>query len=1016
MCSIIRRSTLLILIIATVVPVANAQYFGRNKVQYDQFDFSILDSERFDIYYYEEEAEAVQDAARMAERWYRRHSRTYLREFRETKPLIFYANDADFQQTNAIRGSIGQGTGGVTESLKERVIMPLTGLYSETDHVLGHELVHSFQYDIALNNTDTTGFALQLLPLWLVEGTAEYLSVGRDDPHTAMWLRDSAIRDDLPTIDQLTNSYKYFPYRFGQAYMAYVGGKYGDAAVANIYKLGGKVGLDSAFVYTVGLKPDSLSNEWIAAVKDAYLPLVENRVDPDSLGRLVVGKKIDGAGIHISPTISPDGKWIAFLSEKDIFNINLFIADAETGKIVKKLKSTNRDPHFDSIRFINSAGSWSPDGTRFAFVTFVQGDNELAIMDWRKGSIERRISIAGVTALSNPAWSPDGNQIAFSGMDGGISDLYIFDLPTNEVRQLTNDRFGDLQPTWSPDGKKIAFVSDRGENGTNFEELSFAKVRLAVIDVESEEIESIVPFPGARHHNPQYSPDGRSLFFISDYEGFKDVYRYDLGERATYRITNLKTGVSGITSLSPAMTVAAQSGRMAFSVFKNNEYDVFALESDETVGTRVDMNTERSMAGILPPRGSLNSGLVSNYLDDPLTGLPDPQEYPSRSYKPGLKLDFVAPPSVGVTAGGPFGTGVAGGVAFFFSDMLGNHNLAVVAQANGTFKDVGGEVSYINQKRRFNYGASAGHIPYLIGGALQFDNNQDGFVDQIDLIRQRIFIDRASINGSYPLSTTRRFDISSGFVRYGFDYEVERYFQNGEREKVKLDSPDPIYFFQGDLSFVGDYANFAFTSPVQGGRYRFSVSPFVGSESFLRVLADYRRYKFARPVTFAVRGLHVGNYFADDANPENSLFSQEYLGYSNSLTFLRGYSFSSFEVGECATTAPCVYDNLLGSRLALASAEVRLPVLGSRNFGLINFPYLPTEISLFTDAGLAWSKGEKPRLAWDREASRATPLVSSGVATRFNLLGYMVFEIYYAYPWQRESKGGHFGLQLIPGW
>ena len=71
--------------------------------------------------------------------------RTYLREFRKQKPVILYANDADFQQTNVIGGLIGQGTGGVTESLKERVVMPLTGLYAETDHDLGHELVHSFQ-------------------------------------------------------------------------------------------------------------------------------------------------------------------------------------------------------------------------------------------------------------------------------------------------------------------------------------------------------------------------------------------------------------------------------------------------------------------------------------------------------------------------------------------------------------------------------------------------------------------------------------------------------------------------------------------------------------------------------------------------------------------------------------------------------------------------------------------------------------------------------------------------------
>jgi hypothetical protein len=83
---------------------ASAQYFGQNKVQYDDFEFKTFRTENFDIYFYPEEREAVTDAGRMAERWYQRHSRTFLREFKERKPLIFYANSADFQQTNAVRG------------------------------------------------------------------------------------------------------------------------------------------------------------------------------------------------------------------------------------------------------------------------------------------------------------------------------------------------------------------------------------------------------------------------------------------------------------------------------------------------------------------------------------------------------------------------------------------------------------------------------------------------------------------------------------------------------------------------------------------------------------------------------------------------------------------------------------------------------------------------------------------------------------------------------------------------
>ena len=718
--------------------------------------------------------------------------------------------------------------------------------------------------------------------------------------------------------------------------------------------------------------------------------------------------------MNISPSISPDGKWIAFLSERDVFNINLFIADAETGKVVKRLKGSNSDPHFDAIRFINSAGSWSPDGRKFVFVTFVEGDNELSILDWNTGGIERRIAVDGVTAMSNPAWSPDGQSIVFTGLDGGISDLYLLDLQTNAVRQLTNDRFGDLQPAWSPDGKTIAFVSDRGPNGTDFEKLQYSDVRLSFYDLELDQINTVVPFDTGMSTNPQFSPDGRSVFFISDHDGFKDVYRYSLDNDNIYRVTEIATGVSGITSLSPAMSVASQSGRMVFSVFAENKYSVFALEQNELDGTIVNpLESISADARLLPPSSALYSGLVGNYLTDPTTGLPEANYSDAESYGPRLKLDYVAPPTVGVTAGGPFGTGVAGGIGLFFSDMLGNHNLTVVAQANGTFKDIGGQVAYLNQKNRFNYGGAIAHIPYLIASSQPFDSDGDNFIDGIDLIKQRIFVDQIDVLGSYPFSTTKRFDLSAGFVRYGFSFEVDRFDLTGftERERFDLEAPDPVYFAQTGAAFIGDFSVMGFTSPVSGGRYRLSVTPAIGSESFVRALVDYRRYRHIKPITVAVRGLHVGNYFAKEDPNDPSLFTQEYLGYSHSMTFIRGYSFSSFDPNEDFS-----FNNLLGSRIAIASAEVRIPLLGTKSFGILNFPYLPTEVTFFADGGLAWTKDKAPNFEFSRRPQERSPVVSTGISTRFNMFGYTVLELYYAYPWQRPDKGAHFGFQLIPGW
>ena len=151
------------------------------------------------------------------------------------QPLILYASGSHFRQTNAIEGDLGEGTGGVTEAYKRRIVLPFAGPIEATDHVLGHELVHAFQYDITGTNVNRGTPGALGLPLWFIEGMAEYLSVGPVDPLTAMWMREATRRESLPDIDKLDNP-KYFPYRYGQALWAFIAGKYGDGAVANMLR------------------------------------------------------------------------------------------------------------------------------------------------------------------------------------------------------------------------------------------------------------------------------------------------------------------------------------------------------------------------------------------------------------------------------------------------------------------------------------------------------------------------------------------------------------------------------------------------------------------------------------------------------------------------------------------------------------------------------------------------------------------------------------------------------------
>ncbi|MEP6729334.1 MAG: peptidase S9 [bacterium] len=990
-----------------------AQYFGRNKVQYEHFDFRIMRTPHFDLYFYPAESLVVHDAGRLAERWYARHSDSFRHTF-DRKSIVFYADQPDFQQTNVVGEELTEGTGGVTEGLRTRVVMPFTGIYADNDHVLGHELVHVFQYSVA--EAGPGGLQrLNALPLWLIEGMAEYFSLGRNNPLTAMWLRDAAEREKLPTIHQLNTDPRFFPYRYGQALWAYVGGRWGDRAVVDVYRTSLRIGFEDGIRRVLGVSTDSLSKDWIAATRRQYLPGLEGKTRPNQAGDPILQIDRKSGEMNLAPQVSPDGKLVAFFARRGLFEIELFVADAQTGHVIKKLAGPTSNSHFDAITFISSSGAWSPDNAKFAFIAQSEGNHEIALLDVGSGNIERRIRVPGVGAISNISWSPDGRTIAFSGQHGGLSDLYLLDIGSSSVRQLTNDRYADIQPTWSPDGKTLAFSSDRGPS-TNFETMIFSDLQLATIDVASGKVNVYSPFAHGKHLNPQYSPDGNNLFFISDQDGFCDVYRLEVASGAVFRVTNVSTGVSGITATSPAMSVAPSTGRMLFSVFEDQGYAVYALDASRTRGEPVNTTAVASNGGVLPPGDTPGRATVSNYLKDPLTGLATGNDFTVGTYHSSFSLDAVGQPSIGVSAGGPFGTGVAGGVSFLFGDQLSDRQIGVAVQANGTVQDIGGQVQYANLKNRWNWGASVEHIPYQYG---YYQNTQasNGLFQQ-DLVLQRVFLDQAGISTAYPFSSTRRLEFGAAATRVGYSTQVQSVLfdpftgQPVQQNVTSLPSFAPVYYGSGSIAYVGDNSYSAFTNPIEGSRYRFEVAPTVGTITYNALLADYRKYFFARPITLAFRGLHYGRYgrSSEDSTHMYPLFLGE-------ETLMRGYSVGSFDLNECEQQTCKVFDRLLGSRLAVVSAELRIPVLGVPEYGLLNFPYLPLTLSPFVDAGEAWGSGpgQSPTLSSNQSNFRI-PVVSTGISARVNLLGYAVIEAYYAHPFQRPGRNWVYGIQLAPGW
>jgi Tol biopolymer transport system component len=1015
-------TAVLFLVAASAAP-ASAQYFGRQKVMYDNFNWRVMETPQFRIHYYPQELEVTTDGARMAERWYTRLSRIFQHEFDEI-PLIFYADHPDFQQTNVIGQAIHQGTGGVTEGLRTRVIMPWTGTYAENDHVLGHELVHVFQYDLAQSPQGGGLMGLSRLPLWLIEGMAEYLSLGRVDAHTAMWMRDAAIRGELPSIRQLSTDPRFFPYRYGQALWAYVAGRWGDRAVTEVLRIATHAGFEEALVRVLGVGSEQLSQDWIAAIRADYLPLLEGKQRPLDAGRPVIYDEGPGAQ-NISPSISPDGRWVAYVGYENLLTPDLVLADAETGRLVRTLSSPQRDAHMDAISYLQSSGSWSPDGRFFAYIIFKDGDNQIDIVNTENANREHRLATPGVGGILHVAFSPDGQKLAFSGQAGGQSDIYLYDLSSRSMTQLTNDRFADFQPTWSPDGRTIAFSSDRGP-ATDFRRLTYGEMNLAMLDVATGSVRVLDIFDGTKHIDPHFTADGRGLYFVSDRDGISDIYRLDLETNRTYQVTRLATGVSGITALAPAITIA-NNGRMMFSAFEYGGNNIYSMDCSQPCGTEVPRVPQVGVppAAVLSPASAYGGGTVHGYLNDHDTGLPtEDTVFETTDYRAKIALDYLGPPSFGVGAS-DYGTYLSGGVSAYFGDMLGDHFLGTAIQANGTLKDVGGQAFYLNASNRLNWGASVGHIPYLTGFTTVSPGQNSTLV--LNQILDRIYIDQLSLITQYPFSMSRRVEFTVGGTRYSFDREIQRIQYNAvgqpisNVEVIDTTAPDPINFFEASLAWVGDNSYFGFVGPISGKRFRFQVTPTLGTLNFTTALADYRTYLFKNPFTLATRFMHYGRYGGDAeglADDGTQILSPLFLGQE---PFIRGYDRGSFTGNECKPTdespfACPVFDRLVGSKMALANIELRVPLLGFEQYGLINFPFLPTEVAPFIDAGLAWRSGDDVNLKFERNSLERVPVFSAGLSARVSLLGFAVLEAYYAYPFQRPDKGWHWGFQLYPGW
>lgn len=1049
-----------LLLLAILLPVlSQAQYFGQNKMRYKKLKFEVKETPHFELYSYLKNDSVNTWLAKEAEVWYGMHQQVFQDTFLRKNPIIIYNNHPEFQQTTAISGEISVGTGGVTEAFKQRVVMPLMQINQQTRHVLGHEMVHAFQYRVLMEGRDSTRLeSVANIPLWMVEGMAEYFSIGKKDAFTAMWMRDAYARNDIPSLKQLTEqSHQYFPYRYGQAFLAYIGATYGDTVIMPMFLETAKYGYEIAMKRVFGYDAQTMSTRWRSAMENSFKSLAKDTISRPVGQPLVTA--FNGGRMNVAPAISPDGRFLAFMSEKDLFGIDLFLADAKTGAILRKLGSRMTSKDIDEFSYLESAGDFSADSKQFAFSVFSAGKNKLMVVDVQTGKTLALEAMGDIVEFTNISFSPDGERVAFSGLKEGQSDIYTYNLKTKELKQLTNDKYSDFQPNFSPDGCSIVFSTDRVAYEADARAVDIP-MNLALLDVATYEVQNIPVFAGANNLNPNFSGDGEQIYFLSNADGYRNMFRYGLQTQVVEQMTDYFTGISGITEYSPAISISSDDD-VVYSYFKGNQYNIYKANVSEFSPQAVHAQEVNFDAAMLPPHVNRGVNIVNTNLQNfNLYARIDTSQIQQVPYRSKFKLDYLANSGVGMTVGSRYGAGMAGGLFGIFSDILGYNQIYSTLNVNGDIYDFGGQIAYINQRSRWNWGGAISHIPYMSGFNMYSMRDIDNSgVEQrvLDTYFIRTFQQQAEAFVAYPFNRHHRVEMGAALARYSYriDRSSQNYFglftrrdrvPNAEAAQLFGANFNSFVLQQLNASLVGDKSVFGLTAPLEGFRYRLGVEQFFGDFSLTAYNLDLRRYFRLKPVTLAFRAYS----YIRGGRDQNSLYqlyvAYPYLvrGFENGLD-VRQYIFDSeTSATPVGSTTIADFNNASGTKTVVGNVELRLPFTGPEKLAAIESSFLLTDLNLFFDFGLAWRSDSqiqgsrtindiltRERIDQRNNAGEVvntyyvgvyndrirTPLMSVGVSLRVNLFGAMILEPYYAIPIVKDrSKFGTFGLNFTPGW
>jgi len=1017
---IVRFFLIIFLILVLSIPLYSQ--FGKNKIQYKNFNWHYIQSKHFDVFYYPGGEKLAEFTAEVAEEAYEQLKRDFSYEIKERLVLVIYKSHNDWQQTNVVLSYLEEGIGGVTELYKNRIVVPFEGSYEQFRHVIHHELVHGVMNDLLYGGSVQSLLMGEVIPvpLWVSEGLAEFQSSGWNT-NTDMIVRDAVLSNYIPPIQYLEY---YMAYQGGNSVFRFIAESYGREKIGEILlKARGNVSFQQVLVSGIGLDNEALTEKWHRFLQKNCAPEITNRLIPKEFSQQLTNHKKLNNFLNVSPVITTQGDKVAYISDRSGYQ-NIYLMSAIDGKEIKILVNGEQSESFEELHFLRPGMTFSPDGKKLAFTAKAGQWDAIYIVDIKSNRVEKYImELDGAFTAS---WSPDGEKIAFVGNLDEKSDIFVFNLRTKLVTPVTSDIFTDDQPSWSPDGRYLAFVSDRGDYLSDADlppdfkmydyDYEFRDIYLA--DLQTGEIIRYTNTPWEEAF-PIFTPDGKKIAFTSDESGIFNVYLQDLQTGEYYPITNIQSGILQIGW-------DKEANKLVYSTFYQGGFDIYLINNPLELKPQ---NLELTQFA-----REMRSGKLPIYArnwepaekEEEQKAEEEPQElkgeqpadysrYVFGSYRPAqerktpkeieipdikIKDEFgnyrsrkykikFSPDIVTGTAGYNTFFGFQGYTAFAFSDLLGDHQIYLNASLWADLRNSNFALMYYYLKRRINFGFGGFHVVYLLS---------DGY----SILRYRNY--GLNFLASYPLNRFDRVDLM--FLWYNVNLEYLDFVI--PTEKISAVLPE--------MQYVHDNVLWGFRwgvySPVSGSRYniamRFSPKLSDVNLDFRTFSVDYRRYFMLSPQYQLAFRTTFGASFGEDAQQfflggMDNWINQKYRA-GRRISDIEDVFFSEF----ITPLRGAYYYEKTGNRFFLVNTEFRFPLVQYLQLGFPPISLFNVSGVAFYDIGAAWDQEDDRwwSLANFQGVSRGKfhDLISGyGFGARIYFLGFLIrFDVAWPYDFERN--------------